>query len=276
MDFIINHRSNYLRFEVNGKTTEMRMGMYLTMGSRMTFPTEIHVFWMCCCVSRDLYYDFTDVWYDMDEFAVYGDDIVCPTPVYPTLVDILGMVGFTVNLEKSCSESNHYRESCGLEAWNGEDVSPRYWPRAVIEPDKPEGLIQLIELQHRMVRFNSATEFLMSYLLRKKPSLTQTMVGTRTASLWHTVPILITREKVIGDLTFTETKVTRTTSVFTDRRTEYTEEELKIIDMYDYFYFLEHGPLFEDPLLELLGVSSPRKRSTVVSKAKLTNSYTIL
>jgi len=61
------------------------------------------------------------------DFLVYGDDIIVPTSVVDELVKLLGFLGFEVNTEKSFSDPDlRFRESCGLDAYNGVDVTPVY------------------------------------------------------------------------------------------------------------------------------------------------------
>jgi hypothetical protein len=56
---------------------------------------------------------------------VYGDDIIVPSHAYPFLVDALGYFDLKVNFGKSFPTGN-FRESCGLDAFRGEDVTPAY------------------------------------------------------------------------------------------------------------------------------------------------------
>jgi hypothetical protein len=60
-------------------------------------------------------------------FAVYGDDIVIESTLAPRLCKALNFLGFTVNLDKSCiSDRPGFRESCGVDCYNGNVVTPFY------------------------------------------------------------------------------------------------------------------------------------------------------
>lgn len=60
--------------------------------------------------------------------SVYGDDIIVPTTAADHLYRLLSQFGFKVNEEKSYS-SGYFRESCGIEAFMGNDISPVRIPR---------------------------------------------------------------------------------------------------------------------------------------------------
>jgi len=60
-----------------------------------------------------------------DQFSVFGDDIVLPTYLAGTLMELLGDVNFIVNNEKSFT-SGDFRESCGGDYRAGKDVTPVY------------------------------------------------------------------------------------------------------------------------------------------------------
>jgi hypothetical protein len=57
--------------------------------------------------------------------CVYGDDIVVPTGKVAPLVELLTLLGFAVNTEKSFS-TGFFRESCGRHYFRGVEVTPFY------------------------------------------------------------------------------------------------------------------------------------------------------
>lgn len=77
------------------------------------------------------------------ETAVYGDDIIVPTPFFNPLCRALRGFGFKVNLKKSFA-SGPFRESCGLDAFDGVDVRPVF-PRSL-----EQGLVKTIELHNHL------------------------------------------------------------------------------------------------------------------------------
>lgn len=64
------------------------------------------------------------------ECYVFGDDIIVPSSLYLVAVAALEAGGLTVSMTKSFVNS-HFRESCGMDAYEGVDVTPvrlRYMP----------------------------------------------------------------------------------------------------------------------------------------------------
>lgn len=60
----------------------------------------------------------------LQPLRVYGDDILCDSNVTQDIIHSLHLLGFQVNEDKSFRDSMAVRESCGLYAWCGEDISP--------------------------------------------------------------------------------------------------------------------------------------------------------
>jgi hypothetical protein len=59
------------------------------------------------------------------DVRVYGDDIILPSSAVPTLDLLLSFLELKVNASKT-HYSGKFRESCGVDAYDGEDVSPLY------------------------------------------------------------------------------------------------------------------------------------------------------
>jgi hypothetical protein len=57
---------------------------------------------------------------------VYGDDIICDSRVTEHVTRLLEHFGLKVNMSKSFTGGQCVRESCGIFAFNGEDVTPMY------------------------------------------------------------------------------------------------------------------------------------------------------
>jgi hypothetical protein len=96
---------------------------FAPMGSALCFPVECIVF--CAIVEASIREDGGDV--DSSIYRVYGDDIIVETQYAPTVIKRLQMNGFVVNKHKSFyhqRDSLNFRESCGGEYLDGEDVTP--------------------------------------------------------------------------------------------------------------------------------------------------------
>jgi len=105
-------------------TGEIRLlKKYAPMGSALCFPVESMIFWAVCvsAVMRSAAVPFNVA---RTRVYVFGDDICVPTKDAYAVIHALQCVGLTVNTEKCCMKSS-FRESCGVDAWNGFDVTPQ-------------------------------------------------------------------------------------------------------------------------------------------------------
>jgi len=58
-----------------------------------------------------------------ESILVYGDDVIVPTAYAGSAIDLLESFGLKVNRDKSCTQG-FFRESCGVDAFKGVDVTP--------------------------------------------------------------------------------------------------------------------------------------------------------
>jgi hypothetical protein len=92
--------------------------MFSSMGNGFTFELESLLFY---AITRTVAY-FEGI---PGVVSVYGDDIICPTPLVDSLIWVLGYLGFQVNDDKSFS-TGPFRESCGGHYLNGVNITPFY------------------------------------------------------------------------------------------------------------------------------------------------------
>lgn len=85
---------------------------------------------------------------DFEAFSVFGDDIICDSKVTDSVTEVLTSLGFKVNEGKSFVGLQASRESCGVFANRGNDVTPwRYtigWYSDKLGPSVVMGLIDNI------------------------------------------------------------------------------------------------------------------------------------
>ena len=91
----------------------MRYQKFSSMGNGSTFSLETLIF---AAAVRAV---------GSQRYAVYGDDIVIETKFVEPLTALLSFLGFTINKTKSYA-SGPFRESCGTDWYNGENVTPFY------------------------------------------------------------------------------------------------------------------------------------------------------
>jgi len=104
----------------------IRLAKFASMGSALCFPIEAMVFMAIILlgIERELNTPFTleSVKDFKDQVRVFGDDIIVPRDMVLSVVDELSTFGCKVNIGKSYW-TGRFRESCGKEYYDGEDVS---------------------------------------------------------------------------------------------------------------------------------------------------------
>ena len=83
---------------------------------------------------------------DTGAFAVYGDDLIVPSYIAPTLITVLNKAGFALNHDKSFLEGP-VRESCGTDWFRGSPVRP------VFLQSKPSNVKELFTDHNRLKRW---------------------------------------------------------------------------------------------------------------------------
>jgi hypothetical protein len=104
------------------------------MGNALTFPVQSITFALLaiCAILCDEGHrpSYSNVKRAAARVRVFGDDIIVPTKHAPRVYEWLAHFGLKVNQNKSFTKGN-FRESCGLDAFKGFDVTPLYvrdWP----------------------------------------------------------------------------------------------------------------------------------------------------
>lgn len=111
----------------SGKIIALRK--FASMGSALCFPMESMVFF-CAIISGMVAQSGRRPTPSLiaklsSKVHVYGDDIIVPVEQTPLVYETLELFGLKVNRHKSFSRGN-FRESCGLDSFNGHDVTPTY------------------------------------------------------------------------------------------------------------------------------------------------------
>ncbi len=107
------------------------LNKFASMGSALTFPIESMVFQTlvvtAICRARGTLTNRGISRYRKRSatLSVYGDDIILPVDVYPHVVKSLTSLGMRVNESKSFA-TGKFRESCGVDAYDGRVVTPAY------------------------------------------------------------------------------------------------------------------------------------------------------
>jgi len=207
-------RSSRAKFP-NGAVAFLRK--YASMGSATTFPVEAIVFYAlvvsacaqlhfssrnrkvsCPSTERDVPSARKDGWgfkkkevnnllaslnLVADKILVFGDDIIVPAYACQYVTSYLESFGLKVNLKKTFSKGS-FRESCGMDAFRGYDVTPVY-VRQNLDGDRtsPEWFSATVSLSNQLfLRGMWKTANAVSGLLPNLPMVAKTSPGL---GFWH-------------------------------------------------------------------------------------------
>jgi len=95
---------------------ELTLHKFAPMGSALCFPILALTVWSILTASAP------DA-YTQERILVYGDDVIVPTANAVNAMEQLESFGLKINHDKSCI-SGLFRESCGMDAFQGTDVTP--------------------------------------------------------------------------------------------------------------------------------------------------------
>lgn len=114
----------------DGKVISLRK--FASMGSALCFPIESLYFYIVILVALFEKYGTPVTYRDMYKLSrkvfVYGDDIIVPVDAVGAVMDTLTKFYCRVNTAKSFWNGK-FRESCGMDAFDGERVTPTYLRR---------------------------------------------------------------------------------------------------------------------------------------------------
>jgi hypothetical protein len=117
---------------------------FASMGSAMCFPVEAMYFYTVCVVAliakRNLPVSHENINQVSRDVYVYGDDIIVPSDDAASVLDHLRKYNCKVNDRKTFC-SGKFRESCGVDAYDGLVVTPTY-----INTSPPKNRQQVTEL----------------------------------------------------------------------------------------------------------------------------------
>jgi len=108
---------------------DLSLGKFAGMGNALTFPVQSICFTVLCLAAILDYDGFAPSYGRLlrasRHVRVYGDDIIVSKRYAHQCVAWLHAVGLKVNSKKSFLSGN-FKESCGVDAWRGVDITPHY------------------------------------------------------------------------------------------------------------------------------------------------------
>lgn len=127
---------------------------FSTMGSACTFPLQTILFECVAlagiCYQRDIKPSKRALEELAREVRVFGDDIIVPVDSWFAVVGYLHLLGLKVNPSKTFG-SGRFRESCGMDAFEGHDVTPV----AILELPtyrRPESIVSTVDAIHNFAK----------------------------------------------------------------------------------------------------------------------------
>jgi hypothetical protein len=151
-----------------GQTIQLEK--FASMGSALCFPIESMVFYTILIESElrrlNLRLTLSNVRFISRSLFVYGDDLIVPVDSVSAILLGLSSLGLKVNTRKSFSLGN-FRESCGMDAYDGVDVTTVYLRRMLPKNRRDvSGIVSCIETSNQLYdkKLFTAAQFLVDYL----------------------------------------------------------------------------------------------------------------
>jgi hypothetical protein len=148
-------RTRYLSNKLDKKLPKLvKLRKFAPAGSALTFPVQTMVYSVICIgvllYKRRWACDKVAIETAARLIRVFGDDLIVPVDIFGELIQVLTYLGLKVNSTKSYAKGN-FRESCGMDAYMGEEVTPAY----VLEPyraSRPESVASIVACSNNFFR----------------------------------------------------------------------------------------------------------------------------
>lgn len=118
LDLLMLLRSSTTLLDGEPKT----LHMISTMGNGFTFPLQTIIF---SCLIRAAYVVAEMPLHDTENWACFGDDLICESSCFRYVSRLLSLLGFEANSAKTFSQGP-FRESCGADFFRGQPVRPAF------------------------------------------------------------------------------------------------------------------------------------------------------
>jgi hypothetical protein len=130
--------------------------MYAPQGNATTFPVQSIVYAMCCITAvlvtrMDSKVSMENIALAARSVRVFGDDLLLPNDCVGHLRTLLDHLGLVVN-EYKTHDAGFFRESCGMDAYKGYDVTPWYASHWLEDLMGAEKIISLVAIANNAFR----------------------------------------------------------------------------------------------------------------------------
>lgn len=113
---------------------------FAPMGSAVCFPVQAVTYYALACAA--LHLAGMPLLLAIRKVFVFGDDLIVPHGHFAVLDEAFSSVGLKFNVEKCCI-SGRFRESCGLDAYDGQEVTPVRFKKSDMNTDTD--VVRLVE-----------------------------------------------------------------------------------------------------------------------------------
>jgi hypothetical protein len=152
---------------------KVRMKKFAPMGSALCFPVESLVFF-ALAVNVLVHHLGYSLEMALTRVKVYGDDLIIHLEDYEAVMQYFPYVGLMFN-ERKCCTGGSFRESCGLDAFKGVDVTPvKFRTRLSLQHDNC-AIVSWIEYSNEFDKrgYSTVADRIAQYLEEDQPSLSR-------------------------------------------------------------------------------------------------------
>lgn len=154
------HRPRFLKALLASRTPSVKLDSnvltlkkYAGMGNATTFPVQSVVFALLAITAitqSEKYLTSEKVRSAANDVRVFGDDIIIKTEHYQAFADWVSCFGLKINQSKTFT-GGFFRESCGVDAYRGVDVTPVYLRHdpAVTSTD-PSAFVSIVSTSNQL------------------------------------------------------------------------------------------------------------------------------
>lgn len=130
---------------------EHQLRKFAGQGSAVTFPVQSIVYSICCIAAVLVDEGLTafgngNILRAARKVRVFGDDLFVPVSALSNLVEILELLQLKVNDAKT-HRNGRFRESCGMDAFLGTDVTPLYLT-SIDARNTPRGIASWVDVSN--------------------------------------------------------------------------------------------------------------------------------
>lgn len=122
-------RTEVIENAINNSWEHLVLKKAFSQGNALTFPIQSIGYAIVCVaailIDKNQSSTASNIKEAVSGIRVYGDDMIVPVDSFVTTVNLLEMFDFQVNLDKTFSKGK-FRESCGVDAYDGVSVTPAY------------------------------------------------------------------------------------------------------------------------------------------------------